>query len=85
MAKRFLNLAGNYVAAKTQESSGNHTTRLYGVQEAICIYRRDHDNTPGRAANNLNPVKEGAEFMFLTNAISLSRTTAPAKFAKHAV
>src|SRR5512133_2939057 len=39
--KRFLNLAGNCVAAKTQESSGNHTTRLYGVQEAICIYRRD--------------------------------------------
>jgi hypothetical protein len=46
---RFLNLAGNCVAGKTQESSGNHTTRLYGVQEAICIciYRRDLDNTPG--------------------------------------
>jgi hypothetical protein len=47
VAQRFLNLAGNCVAGKTQESSGNHTTRLYGVQEAICIYRRDLDNTPG--------------------------------------
>jgi hypothetical protein len=32
---------------------------------------------PAAGANNLNPVKEGAEFMFLTNAISLSRTAAP--------
>jgi hypothetical protein len=43
------------VAAKTQESSVNHTTRLYGVLEAICIYRRDLHNTPGSRREYSNP------------------------------
>jgi hypothetical protein len=32
---------------------------------------------PGSRREYLNPVKEGAEFTFLTNAISLSRTAEP--------
>jgi glutamate synthase (NADPH) small chain len=43
-----------------------------GAHEAICIYRRDLENMPGSRREYLNAVEEGAEFMFLTNAISLS-------------
>jgi glutamate synthase (NADPH/NADH) small chain len=43
-----------------------------GAREAICIYRRDLENMPGSRREYLNAVEEGAEFMFLTNAISLS-------------
>jgi hypothetical protein len=46
---------GDCPAAKTQESSIDHTTRLYGVQEAIRIYRRDLDNMPGSGREYLNP------------------------------
>jgi glutamate synthase (NADPH) small chain len=42
------------------------------VQEAICIYRRDLDNMPGSRRQYLKAVEEDTEFMFLTNAISLS-------------
>jgi glutamate synthase (NADPH/NADH) small chain len=42
-----------------------------GAHEAICIYRRDLENMPGSRREYLNAVEEGAEFMFLTNAISL--------------
>jgi len=48
-----------------QESSVNHTTRLY---------RRDLDNMPGSGREYLNPVEEDTEFMFLSNAIALSGT-----------
>jgi hypothetical protein len=74
VAKKNSKSCGDCVAAKTQESSVNHTTRLYGVQEAICIYRRDLDNMPGSRRQYLNPMEEDTEFMFLTNAISLSGT-----------
>jgi glutamate synthase (NADPH/NADH) small chain len=43
-----------------------------GAREAICIYRRDFDNMPGSRREYLNAVEEGARFMFLTNAVSLS-------------
>ena len=43
-----------------------------GAREAICIYRRDLDNMPGSRREYLNAVEEGARFMFLTNAVSLS-------------
>jgi glutamate synthase (NADPH/NADH) small chain len=43
-----------------------------GAREAICIYRRDLENMPGSRREYLNAVEEGARFMFLTNAISLS-------------
>jgi glutamate synthase (NADPH/NADH) small chain len=43
-----------------------------GAHEAICIYRRDLENMPGSRREYLNAVEEGAEFMFLTNAVSLS-------------
>ena len=43
-----------------------------GAHEAICIYRRDLDNMPGSRREYLNAVEEGAQFMFLTNAVSLS-------------
>jgi glutamate synthase (NADPH/NADH) small chain len=43
-----------------------------GAHEAICVYRRDLENMPGSRREYLNAVEEGAEFMFLTNAISLS-------------
>jgi hypothetical protein len=52
------------VADKMQESSINHTTRLYCLQEAICIYRCDFDNMLGSCREYLNLVEEGAEFMF---------------------
>jgi len=42
------------------------------AREAICIYRRDLDNMPGSRREYLNAVEEGARFMFLTNAVSLS-------------
>jgi glutamate synthase (NADPH) small chain len=43
-----------------------------GAREAICIYRRDLYNMPGSRREYLNAVEEGARFMFLTNAVSLS-------------
>ena len=43
-----------------------------GAHEAICIYRRDLDNMPGSRREYVNATEEGAQFMFLTNAISLS-------------
>lgn len=43
-----------------------------GAREAICIYRRDLENMPGSRKEYLNAVEEGAQFMFLTNAVSLS-------------
>ena len=43
-----------------------------GAHEAICIYRRDLENMPGSRREYVNAIEEGAEFMFLTNAISLS-------------
>jgi len=47
-----------------------------GAHEAICIYRRDLENMPGSRREYVNAVEEGAEFMFLTNAISLSGNVA---------
>lgn len=47
-----------------------------GAREAICIYRRDLENMPGSRREYLNAVEEGARFMFLTNAISLSGNAA---------
>ena len=47
-----------------------------GAHEAVCIYRRDLENMPGSRREYLNAVEEGAEFMFLTNAISLSGNAA---------
>jgi glutamate synthase (NADPH/NADH) small chain len=47
-----------------------------GAREAICIYRRDLDNMPGSRREYLNAVEEGARFMFLTNAVSLSPSAA---------
>jgi glutamate synthase (NADPH) small chain len=43
-----------------------------GAHETICIYRRDLENMPGSRREYLNAVEEGARFMFLTNAGSLS-------------
>jgi glutamate synthase (NADPH/NADH) small chain len=47
-----------------------------GAREAICIYRRDLENMPGSRREYLNAVEEGAQFMFLTNAVSLSANAA---------
>ncbi|HEU0209267.1 MAG TPA: FAD-dependent oxidoreductase [Candidatus Udaeobacter sp.] len=47
-----------------------------GAHEAICIYRRDLENMPGSRREYLNAVEEGAQFMFLTNAISVSGNAA---------
>jgi glutamate synthase (NADPH/NADH) small chain len=47
-----------------------------GAREAICIYRRDLENMPGSRREYLNAVEEGARFMFLTNAVSLSANAA---------
>ena len=46
------------------------------AREAICIYRRDLDNMPGSRREYLNAIQEGARFMFLTNAVSLSPSAA---------
>jgi glutamate synthase (NADPH) small chain len=43
-----------------------------GAREAICIYRRDLENMPGSRREYFNAMEEGARFMFLTNAVSLS-------------
>ena len=43
-----------------------------GAREAICIYRRDLENMPGSRREYGNAIEEGARFMFLTNAVSLS-------------
>jgi glutamate synthase (NADPH/NADH) small chain len=47
-----------------------------GAHEAICIYRRDLENMPGSRREYFNAVEEGAEFMFLTNAVALSGNAA---------
>jgi glutamate synthase (NADPH) small chain len=47
-----------------------------GAREAICIYRRDLENMPGSRREYSNAVEEGAQFMFLTNAVSLSANAA---------
>jgi glutamate synthase (NADPH) small chain len=47
-----------------------------GAHEAICIYRRDLENMPGSRREYINATEEGAQFMFLTNAVSLSGNTA---------
>ncbi len=47
-----------------------------GAHEAICVYRRDLENMPGSRREYLNAVEEGARFMFLTNAVSLSGNAA---------
>ncbi len=47
-----------------------------GACEAICIYRRDLENMPGSRREYSNAVEEGAQFMFLTNAVSLSGNAA---------
>ena len=47
-----------------------------GAHEAICIYRRDLENMPGSRREYINATEEGAQFMFLTNAISLSGNAA---------
>jgi glutamate synthase (NADPH) small chain len=47
-----------------------------GAREAICIYRRDLENMPGSRREYLNAVEEGARFMFLTNAVSLTGNVA---------
>jgi glutamate synthase (NADPH/NADH) small chain len=47
-----------------------------GAREAICIYRRDLENMPGSRREYLNAIEEGAQFMFLTNAVSLSGNAA---------
>jgi glutamate synthase (NADPH/NADH) small chain len=47
-----------------------------GAHQAICIYRRDLENMPGSRREYLNAVEEGTQFMFLTNAISLSGNAA---------
>jgi len=46
-----------------------------GARDAICVYRRDLENIPGSRREYLNAVEEGAQFMFLTNAVSLSGNT----------
>ncbi|HET9800638.1 MAG TPA: FAD-dependent oxidoreductase, partial [Chthoniobacterales bacterium] len=43
-----------------------------GAREAVCIYRRDFENMPGSRKEYYNAVEEGAQFMFLTNAIGLT-------------
>ena len=47
-----------------------------GAREAICIYRRDLENMPGSRREYVNATEEGARFMFLTNAVSLSGNVA---------
>ena len=47
-----------------------------GAHEAICVYRRDLENMPGSRREYFNAVEEGAQFMFLANAISLSGNVA---------
>ncbi len=42
-----------------------------GAQEAVCIYRRDLANMPGSRKEFGNAVEEGAQFLFLTNAVAL--------------
>ena len=42
------------------------------AREAVCIYRRDLANMPGSRREYLNAIAEGAQFMFLTNAVALS-------------
>jgi glutamate synthase (NADPH/NADH) small chain len=56
-----------------------------GAHEAICIYRRDLENMPGSRREYLNAMEEGAEFMFLTNAISLSANAAGEVCEAHCV
>lgn len=43
-----------------------------GAREATCFYRRDLANMPGSRKEYANALEEGAEFVFLTNPISLA-------------
>jgi glutamate synthase (NADPH/NADH) small chain len=42
-----------------------------GAREAICIYRRDLANMPGSRKEYANALEEGAQFLFVTNPVSL--------------
>ena len=42
------------------------------AREVVCVYRRDLANMPGSRREYLNAIAEGAQFMFLTNAVALS-------------
>jgi glutamate synthase (NADPH/NADH) small chain len=42
-----------------------------GAREAVCIYRRDLANMPGSRKEYANALEEGAQFLFLTNPVSL--------------
>ncbi|SPE53402.1 Glutamate synthase (NADPH) small chain [Verrucomicrobia bacterium] len=42
-----------------------------GASEAACLYRRDLANMPGSRKEYANAVEEGAQFLFLTNPVSL--------------
>jgi glutamate synthase (NADPH/NADH) small chain len=56
-----------------------------GARETICIYRRDLENMPGSRREYLNAIEEGAQFMFLTNAVSLSGNAANEVCEAHCV
>ncbi len=43
-----------------------------GAREAVCLYRRDFENMPGSRKEYFNAIEEGAQFVFLTNPVSLS-------------
>jgi glutamate synthase (NADPH/NADH) small chain len=43
-----------------------------GAAQATCAYRRDLANMPGSRKEYANAIEEGAQFMFLTNPISLT-------------
>jgi len=43
-----------------------------GARDVICIYRRDFENMPGSRKEYFNAIEEGAQFMFLTDPVSLS-------------
>src|SRR6202007_2946864 len=42
-----------------------------GAKEATCLYRRGLANMPGRRKEYANALEEGAQFLFLTNPVSL--------------
>ena len=42
-----------------------------GAKEATCLYRRDLANMPGSRKEYANALEEGAQFVFLTNPVSL--------------
>ena len=71
MAKKFRNLGEPAWQPKRRSLQLTHTTRLYGVQEAIFIGATS-TTCPAAVANT--EVEEDIEFMFFTDAISLSGT-----------